>query len=606
MQFYLYADPESVEALSESRPKALLIGSDFGYGNFGDVLQHIGAASRIREAGISAISVLTLDAIGRHTDVPALRRGYGVNALVFVSTAPVEPEVARRLGVRRVETLCNVSCVQLYGGGFLNKLWGDFVLSVAEFFLERLPGATYVVSGQQVSPGYEDRVREHVAKFQPVLLGLRDHDSLGRMLAQGMDVNAEYSFDDAVEPLFALNGKLQPRKGDGAFVHLNTSGYTGNSDALSEIGAHLEMVVEHAGSQRNLVLFQAFQDAREDVIDSIETVKRLEAAFPFVNMQTVLLMAAVTGKRDASAQPIVGRFGYCSSYHVTLWLQLNGVPTWLRGSNEYYRQKRKALGIEGGFEAFLERMQVPEHGENLDARSRWTARLDEVLDSIGPVKNALHWPATSDASTRTFHFKGEPSFAERLDEVWRANKGLHERLISSDAQIADLGTQLESSQQRGEQLTHRLGAMVDQVSQLGAECHELRTKLDEAAKQLMDNQTMLVETEARMQAYSEQLTVVGDEARQYHDQYTHAQAGLESTSLRERELSERLQVIMTSRSWRWTRPIRAINRFLSSGRFDSAGDLGVFGVTQAVGRRMPLPQSWKSGIGSMLVRFRRR
>lgn len=41
-QLHFYADPHSASVLAGSGAKAVLVGSDFGYGNFGDVLQHVG------------------------------------------------------------------------------------------------------------------------------------------------------------------------------------------------------------------------------------------------------------------------------------------------------------------------------------------------------------------------------------------------------------------------------------------------------------------------------------------------------------------------------------------------------------------------------------
>lgn len=582
MTFHLYADAESIEILRSSRSKALLLGSDFGYGNFGDLLQHMGAAARIRAAGHPVVSVLTLDALSRYVDVLTLRKGYAVDALVFVTTAPIEEGQAQRLGLRRVETVANVSLVQLYGGGFLNNVWGDFVLSVAEFFLQRLPNAQYLISGQQVSEGYEARVEAHVAKFRPLLVGLRDQDSLRRMAESG--VKGEFSFDDAVEPLLGLHEVVELRRGDGAFVHLNTSDYTGNSDALGEMRGHLDLLRNTLSAKGRVVLLQAFQDAREEVVDTLETTKRLETAFPFVDVETVLLVSAIMQRGERRV--FQGEFGYSSSYHVTLWLQLLGIPCWLRGSNRYYEQKRAALGIEGSFEEFLASMRTPDHGENLHLRSKWLEKLDGVLGSISPVSNGIQWDAASLAvPVRSLNFKGEPRLSERLGEAWRGNEELRREMIS-------LHGRLDVSLQSEEQLVGRLRAVTDQISQLGADNHELQHKLASALD--------------RLQAHSERLTAVGDEARQYREQSLALSVAYEEVAARERDVSQQLQLIHNSRVWRWTRPLRALNRFRVTGRFDAAGSVGAYRALQLIGYKAPIPQQWRSALGRLIGRLRRR
>jgi hypothetical protein len=46
---YFYADDASQKILAGDAQKIISIGSDFGYGNFGDVLQHINALRAIKK-----------------------------------------------------------------------------------------------------------------------------------------------------------------------------------------------------------------------------------------------------------------------------------------------------------------------------------------------------------------------------------------------------------------------------------------------------------------------------------------------------------------------------------------------------------------------------
>lgn len=576
MKFYLYADHESAERLANANPKALLIGGDFGNGNFGDVLQHLGAASLVRAStGFAIVSLCVLDAVARHLDPKSMRESYGVDAVAFVSEVPIEAGVAAELGLCLVGSLQNISYVQLYGGGFLNELWGEFVLGITEQFLRKLPKVPYTISGQQLSPAFLPRIAEHIAEFAPRLIGVRDQASLSLLADAG--ISADFSFDDAVESLLELGRRLKPCAGDGAFIHLNTSDYTGNDEALSEMVAHLRLVAAHVGSHQKPVLLQAFQDAREVVVDSIETVKRLDLGFPFDDVEAVFLVTSIlrAQSENAPARLLTGRFGYSSSYHVTLWLQLHGIPCWLRGSNSYYMQKRAALGIEGHFEDFLAHMKRPDHNENLRARAQWLHKLRQVTDLVEPAANQIEWEIPDNSTLkRQFHFKGEPRLEERLNQAWR---------------IA------ENGREENERLKNRLDDAESRVQEYSRQLEDAESRVQEYSMQLED-------AESRMRAYSRQLTEVGADARYFREQNLSMQSSLQQALAS----AEQLHLILASRSWRFTRPFRVASRFVSTGRFDSAGEIGVYAMLRIIGGKLPIKASWRSAVGRVLRRFRRR
>lgn len=646
-KMYFYADAESVEVLRSGRAKALMVGGDFGYGNFGDVLQHLGAATRLRDrSSLDLVSIFALEAISRFVEPKALRLAYGLDALMFLSFESLRTEDAQRLGLQQILVINNVSIVYLYGGGYLNELWGDFSLGIVEFLLERLPSALYVMSGQQVSPAYAARVAQHVNRFKPLLVGVRDRDSLRDTLKQG--VLAEFSFDDAVEQLLALSSRFQLRQGSGAFIHLNSSGYTGNDLALSEMARHLGLVAERVGANDLPVLLQAFQDGREEVVDSIETVKRLELAFPFSGAETALLVEAVMApKMERIPHVLQGEFGYSCSYHVTMWLQLNGIPCWLRGSNGYYDQKRRSLGVEGDFENFLEKLPRVDHGRNLAGREEWLQKLDTIIGAAKPINNAIELEATAGGDAE-FHYKGEPRLEVRLDRSWREVCELRdakERLLgdlerckdevsaegarreSYEDELRRANEQLEAARterealiveaeaglvQRGaieRELEAAKAAQVESVAALARFFDESQPVLARIAsvqfvhEYVRDQQAIL---ESRLLACSEQLTAVGHDARRYRQEAEAEHDARITLSIREHEANNRLGNVLASRSWRWTRPLRAFNRFLATRRFDAKGDVGLFEVVRLVGSRVPIPRSWKSQLGNWLRRMRRR
>lgn len=604
-QLHFYADAHSASVLAASGAKAVLVGSDFGYGNFGDVLQHVGSVDRIKAwSSLSVVSVLSLDAISRHIDVSWMRSSYGVDAQMFVTTEPLTTDQAERLGLSHVLSLRNVSCVQLYGGGFLNEMWGGFVLEVAEFLLTRLPGAAYVVSGQQISESYSAKVKAHFDQFKPRLIGVRDRDSLANLQALGVD--AAFSFDDAVEPLQALSKVLVPtRSTTGAILHLNTSGYTGNGAELEELSAHMHLISQRSGA-RDVVLLQAFQDSREEVIDSLETVKRLEASLPFVDLSTIMLVSFIMNPNAEQTVPIQisGEYGYACSYHVTMWLQLNGIPCWLRGSNNYYDQKRRSLGVEGDFEHFLEHLPIVDHSENLEARSAWSQRLEAVISGLPAAQNSIEWQALeADSVRRSFNFKGEPRMEERLKDSWGAVVGLHEdiarvnsELTQSQATLADTQGSLESTQTRLQETNDLLGDTASALEKAKAERGAAEAELSAAEAKL----------QARLQAYGEQITVIGADARHYREQADREHFEMLRAAEAERNAAAALQQVLDSRSWKWTMPIRMANRFISTRRFDAQGNVGLFELVRRALGRLPIGQVWRIRLERQLGHLRRR
>ena len=171
---YLYTDAASRDVLLNDQQKIILIGGDFGYGNFGDVMQHVNSVNIANKSKrFSTVSVMSANAIGFKEFPVWARQSYGTDAIVFVADYPLildetSPELVPLCEIR------NLSVIHLYGGGFLNNIWGDYVLGVAEYFLNLAPHVKYLVSGQQITHPYQFRVASHVAMYQPALFGVRD------------------------------------------------------------------------------------------------------------------------------------------------------------------------------------------------------------------------------------------------------------------------------------------------------------------------------------------------------------------------------------------------------------------------------------------------
>ncbi|QIL89352.1 hypothetical protein GNX18_05925 [Microbulbifer sp. SH-1] len=579
MELYFYAPREKVELLSGSRQKAFLAGGDFGYGNFGDVLQHAGAISVVRDnSSLAVIAVQSIATISKFGDIRKTQKSYGVDCLLFVSEAPLKDDCSISLGLEQVTSIINVAYFQLYGGGFLNELWGDYVLGVAEAVLGRLENPTYVISGQQISEDYVETVVAHIQRFKPRLVGVRDQRSVDLLRSAGVEV--AFSFDDAVEPLLELRELLPVQVGPGVLLHLNTSGYTGNDAALKNIKADLSAMSSRFAEGAPLTLLQAYRDPREEVLDSLESVKRLGAGFNYSDVRLIQLVNLLDhpGACELST-PLIGEFAYSCSYHVTLWMQLCGIPCWLRGENSFYREKREALGIVcNSFTEFLMSPKVPDHTEKLKVRSDWLESLKGVLAGLTQERSLIGFPLPArDCVHLNFRYQGEPSLSERLDFAWRQKLYLDELLEVERKESYFSAVKVLELESENDSLRDRVYGMVKRITALGHEFHGIQS----------DNNWLRVELERVRQ---ENVRLQYESA-----QYLISQEIVES----------QLRLLYQSTSWQLTRPMRVLVRYYRTARFDAAGEIGLFEALRRIAQKLRVPPKVRSLVGQTLKNYRR-
>ncbi len=198
---------------------------------------------------------------------------------------------------------------------------------------------------------------------------------------------------------------------------------------------------------------------------------------------------------------------------------------------------------------------------------------------------------------------GEVDLRRHTSEERTSTTGKHAGLEGRGGVQSSFATSDPLAQVRA--LSLRLQACNDRLSIVGHDARYFRGQLARVDADLQAALSRERDLSERLQAHSEQLTVVGNDAHYFRDEYLRAQAALRDLSVRENELATRLQDVLRSRSWRWTRSFRAGARFVKTGRFNSAGTVGLFGAAQAIGRRVPMPQSWRSLLGRLLAKFRR-
>ena len=434
-KFYLYGDVVSLSVLEGVGEKVFLVGSSFGNQNFGDILQLKNTAKFYRQLGrFNSVAVFNANDIGDFQFPGFACKAFGVDAIVFVSSLPLSG-LDVGAGLLPVRIVRNVEVLHLYGGGFLNDMWGDFVLSVTEHFLELLKPQTYVVSGQQITPPFESRVLHHIQAYNPVLFSVRD--GFSEKLLAGKGYKPEYSFDDATEALLNLADKFSLKRAPGLLLHINSSDYTGNVTSSQGLISELKALAASSDSYNKVTVFQAFADRRIEIVDTRESIKQLERFFPFTDYRFVELAFLACGLGTRPIEPFQGDFGYSCSYHFALWLQLSGIPCWLRVSNPYYWQKAAALQVKQDFVSYLRDPYLADHKSNLDQRHKWLMQLSHVI-SDAPSEHRVCEIVDSGNVSSPWRFKGNASSESR--EV-------PDQLA---ARVNEMGSELQLERQRTE------------------------------------------------------------------------------------------------------------------------------------------------------------
>lgn len=584
---YIYATPNCLDILSNSQEKIILIGSDFGYGNFGDILQHTNTVlhSKAQYEGCATISVMAANAIERIGYPEWLQQCYGVDAILFVSEHPLALDAASPALVL-VHEIHNVAALHLYGGGFLNHMWGDYILNVASYFLRLAPEIHYFVSGQQITAPYHHRVLEHIKEFQPKAFAVRD--DLSQNWLKDIGYSSDFSFDDATEALVSFTNSVQLQKGSGVLVHLNSSNYTSDKPPEQDICNDLFLLRRTVGFQE-LTLTQAYRDPRHEVLDTTETIKKFGSLLPFHDARLLDLVGLIFSNRQReSIQPVQAGIGYSCSYHVALWLQLAGIPCWLRSENAFYSQKSRALQVTQTFDEFISNPKLADHRLNLERRSVWLERLSGLFQEIPRQKNILKLTYPSDCSPIPFIFKGrtkqsevhalesaavqelkssinslsnnfslvEKQISQKLSEAEEQKKYIAEQfhamrevvLIEGQAKHNAL---LKESQEKQNQLLNenkvlndRLHAVLQQSTDIGQDAHKLQYRnheTDALLKGALAENTIL---NSRIEAMSIQITDIGQEAHR--------------NQMQNEQSMNLLSAMQRSWSWRITKPLRIV------------------------------------------------
>lgn len=490
----LYADERTRAVLRGSRSCVLLIGGYLGYPNFGDILQLKATIRWHRErTGLEPVPICDVGAITDAEFPERVRRWFDVEGLVFVNTHRVDLD---EIGLPELTEPLAAPCLHLYGGGFLNRLWGETMLAWVEGLHQRFGVAHYVVSGQQVEPAFVPQLSAHFTRCLPLIAGGRDPISVEALGECG--VSYADSFDDATEALQSMARthaaclKSSPATAHG-LLHLNLSPYAQPEQSISELNQCASLLhrfrdhlVRTHGEPIRLTLLQAYTDRRVDAaIDTLSVVQQLEDAFPFVEYRVIDLGRLALAVWSEPSEPTEIRFGasmaLTCSYHVTLLCTLMGIPCYLWANNSYYAQKKAGLGLcTGDIEAFLNKPVAPSLEARLAARSAWLNRLESVYSNVPTHRTPACPPSPTDSPERR---KWVP---KTLLTQWCA--GVHSLEAGHHW--------LEEQWSRWKETAEQRGRVIDELKSWAEELDRGRAWLE---NQLESHKKLLAEREAELQ-----------------------------------------------------------------------------------------------------------
>ncbi|WP_286215624.1 glycosyltransferase [Demequina sediminis] len=384
-----FASPKAAERLARDGSDIVVYTGSNGHSNFGDVLQtkNILAGWQRRSEHHTTLIMPAYAALpaGR---AALLESWYPADAVVFATTQAVE---VRGTGLVEIPPPAGGRMVHVVGGGYLNARWGGEHFPIIDALAHDAGEVPVLFSGLQIDRPALDGFVELARHHRIVQVGLRDHVSLA-LAREHLDVPVEFTFDDLTE-IFqdwaraAVGHERRPGPTRVA-VHMNTSDYAGGERALAMWRSILhEVAATLPGCE--LTLLHAYDDARLDVRDTLDTVTALAEDMPFSTFTVLDIAKASLEYRFGEGLPAPLRpildvdLVLSSSYHTALFGALMGKPAYLMGASEYFRQKAQLFRLPELSE-FLAApgdylLDIP---EELAARAAWLERLATLPESL--------------------------------------------------------------------------------------------------------------------------------------------------------------------------------------------------------------------------------
>jgi len=459
----LFADAGTVRAVERARAVVVLVGSYDGSGNYGDIAQFIAALELVERLGpgVLALPILERQYLAGHR---ALREDSGADPSFPLFFDPEGSLDDGLLPLGAPAGLAFGACY-LYGGGYLNRLWGErklAMLDAADALLaaggiERPHG---ISSGLQVEPGWIAGLGPDAA---PALrrcdpLGARDGGSRDALAAFAPAATAVETGDDAIGLLARLG---PPRSAPAPAGRLEVNVHFAEHDWVSGepgklAGLYAGLLAELGRLAGQPLLARpliAYRDGRVDELPALAhlreacTERGVELAEPRL-LRPAGLAAAAPSLTAASLT-------VSCSYHVALTSLMLGVPALLIADNPYYEQK--AAELRDAFD--LPRAFLAAAGADSAAVAAGLAstllddgRGRELRETIAAGANRLRErrAATETELLSRLATAAGAALAERIDEQ-------AERLRRRAAEPVELQRRLAELQTAHEELQHRAG-----------------------------------------------------------------------------------------------------------------------------------------------------
>lgn len=389
-----YADRQTEEFLKSDADKVFVYGGYDDPNNFGDIIQLKGALDFYRRHyKKEPVILLSYRAFKDEAYVEKLTSWFDCRYYVFQHDG--EPE-QKWQALRRVKTVRPGGLLHVYGGGYINATWGHWHIKQLSALLDGFGVKDYVLSGHQIDEPILPELEKLFAKKMPLLVGLRDKESLRLVKSMRLPVPAQYSFDDVAEIFQAWTGSgaglkarlTAPLRRRSFAVHMNMAPYTGDEQHREDIVVAIQQLRERKPNLAPVVLHSFNERRPEFTKDSLGCLVELQEEFPYhaygvINLAQIALDIRAKDNYYPEVSDLLRpvELAVTCSYHTAMLMSFLGKPVYLIASNEYYRQKRRGLGYVENLDQFLSDPagHVRDFSQDIEARSEWLTLLRRTV-----------------------------------------------------------------------------------------------------------------------------------------------------------------------------------------------------------------------------------
>jgi hypothetical protein len=476
----LFATVATLRAVERARAVVVLVGSYDGSGNYGDIAQ-LGAALDLVERlgpGIVALPVLERRHLADHRKLSA--QGMDPSFPLFFDP---EGELEDDLLPLAAPIELAFAATYLYGGGYLNRLWGARKLAMADAADSLLAAAGIaspyrLCSGLQVDPQWIAEIGDGGAAALRGcdLLGARDPGSRLALTGLSPKASAIETGDDAIGVLGQLPDSDDP-PGDLDRLRVNVH-FAPHGWVTERPRAVLDFYAELLGELGRLsglpVLARPLLAYQDERIDELPAVERLRDACVGSGVEVAEPRLLRPSDLDALAPWLrQASLSVSCSYHVALTSLMLAVPALIVADNPYYEQK--AAGLREAFD--LPPVFISAATADPGARARELAATLFDRGRAGELRDAL---AAGAGRLRRRRADAETELLGRLGGAAAAAFSRHgdelaARLRQRSAEPAELRARLAEQQTELEELRQRAAASPLEA-ELRAQEAELRAR----------------------------------------------------------------------------------------------------------------------------------